>query len=109
MEATYFRGVPMPVDIQGKKSLRVQWAFRIARDSNKPEIKTNEFVYDLGVHRFGGYIFNLRQSGWDIKTREIDNATPNRHFTFELISTWEELEDSFDEGLNKSYKQNGLW
>jgi|10_taG_2_1085330.scaffolds.fasta_scaffold29360_3 hypothetical protein len=104
-----FRGQHLPVEVQGNKSLRVQWALRMARASDKPEIKTNEFVYDLQVHRFGGYIFNLRQSGWDIKTREIDNATPNRHFTFELISTREELEDSFDEGLHKSHKQSGLW
>lgn len=91
-----FRGEHLPVEVQGNKSLRVQWALMVARASDKPEIKTNEFVYDLQVHRFGGYIFNLRQEGWDIVTKEKENSTPNRHFTFELISTAEELDKEYE-------------
>lgn len=81
----YFRGQLVPPTVVKPKSKRVEWALRTAKDSGKPEISTKEFVYDLQVHRFGGYIFNLRDKGWEIITHQKEGPNGEKYHTFELI------------------------
>ena len=61
-----FRG-ERPPRVKNQREL-VEWALRKGRRDKKP-INTAEFVYDLRMTRFGSIIFDLRNEGWIIETK----------------------------------------
>ena len=64
----YFRGKLVPDYILNKTQL-VEWALSMTLTENEFEPITNwEMVTELGSHRFGGVIHNLRKEGYSIVT-----------------------------------------
>ena len=59
----------------------IRWALLKYRDSEP--ISNGEFVYDLRCTRFGGYLHQLRDEGWEIQTVQ---GKKQGHFVYYLLS-----------------------
>ena len=76
----WFRGEFIPLQIKSKMDL-IRWALLKYRDSEP--ISNGEFVYDLRCARFGGYLHQLRDEGWEIQTVQ---GKKQGHFVYYLLS-----------------------
>jgi hypothetical protein len=64
----YFRGKLVPSYVRNKTQL-IAWALSMTLTEDEfPPISNWEMVVELGSHRFGGIIHNLRKEGYNIVT-----------------------------------------
>tara|TARA_R100001163_G_C5020210_1_gene163230 strand:+ start:45 stop:344 length:300 start_codon:yes stop_codon:yes gene_type:complete len=83
MDYQYFRERPVPKLNQRKK---VEWLLETARESTKPLVSSNVFIYDFRIPRISAHIHNMRNDLWDVRTVKKDNE-----YFYELVMTPKEI------------------
>tara|TARA_R100000742_G_C4275338_1_gene95749 strand:+ start:149 stop:427 length:279 start_codon:yes stop_codon:yes gene_type:complete len=82
----YFRGKKVPEHIRNKTQL-IAWALEQTYIEDDWKAITNwEMVVELGSHRFGGIIHNLRKEGYKIVTVKGTKKGHNLYYCEELPS-----------------------